>query len=420
MSPSGAAPAQPSLRRLQRFGVRPDRELGQNFLIDSNILGVIGREAAPAPPDVVLEVGGGLGVLSEYLAERVAHLHVVEIDERLREALEDALAGYGNVSLWWADAMRLDLGALQPPPVKVVANLPYGIAAGFAPALGGGAPDGGAVGGDGPARGGRAAGRRSGQWRLRAALRARPARLRGARRAGDSPQRLLPGAERRLGAVAADPSRRAGRPGRPLAPSRGRCARWWRRASPTGARRWWARCAWRAAPRTRSGGSASACGRRWPRSGWQPTSAPSASRRSSSWRWHGSSSGEPRRRRGLGSRTVSRPAPSAHAGAGEGEPRAVRGARSQQRRPARAGQRDAVAVARRRAQPRGGATPGRGRRGHLPGRAGARGGEPRRPGARRLPRASGWQGPRAPPAGGQADPAGRAGWQGARPTRRRR
>ncbi len=131
MSPSGAAPAQPSLRRLQRFGVRPDRELGQNFLIDSNILGVIGREAAPAPPDVVLEVGGGLGVLSEYLAERVAHLHVVEIDERLREALEDALAGYGNVSLWWADAMRLDLGALQPPPVKVVANLPYGIAAGF-------------------------------------------------------------------------------------------------------------------------------------------------------------------------------------------------------------------------------------------------------------------------------------------------
>ncbi len=131
MSPSGAAPAQPSLRRLQRFGVRPDRELGQNFLIDSNILGVIGREAAPGPSDVVLEVGGGLGVLSEYLAERVAHLHVVEVDERLREALEDALAGRENVSLWWADAMRLDLGALEPAPVKVVANLPYGIAAGF-------------------------------------------------------------------------------------------------------------------------------------------------------------------------------------------------------------------------------------------------------------------------------------------------
>jgi 16S rRNA (adenine1518-N6/adenine1519-N6)-dimethyltransferase len=131
MIPPGTAPAQPSLRRLQRFAVRPDRELGQNFLIDSNILGVIGREAGAGPADTVLEVGGGLGVLSEYLAERVAHLHVVEVDERLREALEDALSGRENVSLWWADAMRLDLGALRPEPVKLVANLPYGIAAGF-------------------------------------------------------------------------------------------------------------------------------------------------------------------------------------------------------------------------------------------------------------------------------------------------
>ena len=131
MSPRGTAPVQPTLRRLQRFGVRPDRELGQNFLIDSNILGVIGREAELQPGDTVLEVGGGVGVLSEYLAERVAHLHVVEVDERLGDALGDALAGHANVSLWWADAMRLDLGALDPPPAKVVANLPYGIAAGF-------------------------------------------------------------------------------------------------------------------------------------------------------------------------------------------------------------------------------------------------------------------------------------------------
>ncbi len=154
MSPSGAAPAQPSLRRLRRFGVRPDRELGQNFLIDSNILGVIGREAALAPSDVVLEVGGGLGVLSEYLAERVAHVHVVEVDERLREALGDAVGGRENVSLWWADAMRLDLGALQPAPVKVVANLPYGIAAGFVLRALQELPSRGAGGGDGPARGG--------------------------------------------------------------------------------------------------------------------------------------------------------------------------------------------------------------------------------------------------------------------------
>jgi 16S rRNA (adenine1518-N6/adenine1519-N6)-dimethyltransferase len=122
-------PAQPSLRRLRLFGVRPDHDLGQNFLIDSNILGVIEREAELAADDVVLEVGGGLGVLSEHLAERVAHVHVVEVDERLREALTDATAAHLNVTLHWGDAMKLDLAGLSPAPGKLVANLPYGIAA---------------------------------------------------------------------------------------------------------------------------------------------------------------------------------------------------------------------------------------------------------------------------------------------------
>jgi 16S rRNA (adenine1518-N6/adenine1519-N6)-dimethyltransferase len=115
---------------MRRFGVRPDRELGQNFLIDSNILGVIDRAAELQADDVVLEIGGGLGVLSEYLAERVGHVHVIEIDERLREPLEDATGSHANVTVHWADAMTADLRALSPPPGKVVANLPYGIAAG--------------------------------------------------------------------------------------------------------------------------------------------------------------------------------------------------------------------------------------------------------------------------------------------------
>jgi 16S rRNA (adenine1518-N6/adenine1519-N6)-dimethyltransferase len=123
-------PVQPSLRRMRRFGVRPNRELGQNFLIDSNILGVIDRAAGLAREDVVLEIGGGLGVLSEYLAERVAHVHVVEVDERLREALGEATDPHANVAVHWQDAMTLDLRALRPQPTKVVANLPYGIAAG--------------------------------------------------------------------------------------------------------------------------------------------------------------------------------------------------------------------------------------------------------------------------------------------------
>jgi 16S rRNA (adenine1518-N6/adenine1519-N6)-dimethyltransferase len=130
MSVVAEAPVQPSLRRMRRFGIRPDRDLGQNFLIDSNILGVIERAAELGGDDVVLEIGGGLGVLSEHLAARVAHVHVVEIDERLREALLDATASHANVTVHWGDAMTLELGSLSPQPDKVVANLPYGIAAG--------------------------------------------------------------------------------------------------------------------------------------------------------------------------------------------------------------------------------------------------------------------------------------------------
>ena len=122
-------PLQPSLRRLKAFGIRPKRDLGQNFLIDSNILGVIERAAELAAPDVCLEIGGGLGVLSEHLAERCAHVHVVEVDRSLEPALRDALDGHPNTTLHLADALHLDLAALDPAPEKVVANLPYGIAA---------------------------------------------------------------------------------------------------------------------------------------------------------------------------------------------------------------------------------------------------------------------------------------------------
>jgi 16S rRNA (adenine1518-N6/adenine1519-N6)-dimethyltransferase len=120
---------QASLRRIREFGVRPNRELGQNFLIDDNILGVIGRAAELAPADVVLEVGGGVGVLSEYLAPRVAHLHVVEVDRSLEPALRDALDPHENTTLHVADAVSLDFADLEPSPTKVVANLPYGVAA---------------------------------------------------------------------------------------------------------------------------------------------------------------------------------------------------------------------------------------------------------------------------------------------------
>jgi 16S rRNA (adenine1518-N6/adenine1519-N6)-dimethyltransferase len=122
-------PRQASLRRLRAFGVRPNRELGQNFLIDDNILRVIGAAAELDPGDVVLEVGGGLGVLSEFLAPQVAHLHVVEVDRSLEQPLREALAPFGNATLHLADAVRMNFAELEPSPNKVVANLPYGVAA---------------------------------------------------------------------------------------------------------------------------------------------------------------------------------------------------------------------------------------------------------------------------------------------------
>jgi 16S rRNA (adenine1518-N6/adenine1519-N6)-dimethyltransferase len=116
--------------RAHRSPGRPaaKRELGQHFLVDDNLLGVVGRLAALAPEDVVLEVGPGLGVLTTYLATRVSCVHAVELDRSLEPRLREALAGHENVELHLGDALRLDLASLDPPPTKLVSNLPYNIA----------------------------------------------------------------------------------------------------------------------------------------------------------------------------------------------------------------------------------------------------------------------------------------------------
>jgi 16S rRNA (adenine1518-N6/adenine1519-N6)-dimethyltransferase len=104
------------------------RELGQHFLVDENILGVIGRLAELDARDVVLEVGPGLGVLTTYLADRVAHVHAIEVDASLEPLLRERLAGRPNVELVFADALAVPLDGLDPAPAKLVANLPYNIA----------------------------------------------------------------------------------------------------------------------------------------------------------------------------------------------------------------------------------------------------------------------------------------------------
>ena len=106
----------------------PKKELGQHFLVDENLLGVIGRLAELDPDDVVLEIGPGLGVLTTYLANRVARVHAVELDRSLEPRLHEALGAHGNVELHFGDALRLDLSGLEPPATKLVSNLPYNVA----------------------------------------------------------------------------------------------------------------------------------------------------------------------------------------------------------------------------------------------------------------------------------------------------
>jgi 16S rRNA (adenine1518-N6/adenine1519-N6)-dimethyltransferase len=108
--------------------VRAKKSLGQHFLVDENILGVIGRLADLRPHDVVLEVGPGRGVLTTYLAARVATVHAVELDRALEEPLTEALDGLDNVRLVFGDALALEVGALDPVPGKLVSNLPYNVA----------------------------------------------------------------------------------------------------------------------------------------------------------------------------------------------------------------------------------------------------------------------------------------------------
>lgn len=106
----------------------PSKELGQHFLIDENIVRVIGRLADIRGDDVVLEIGPGQGVLTAYLAEHAGVVHAVELDRRLGPHLEERFGQARNVRLHFADALALDPAELDPAPTKLVANLPYNVA----------------------------------------------------------------------------------------------------------------------------------------------------------------------------------------------------------------------------------------------------------------------------------------------------
>ncbi len=112
---------------LARHGLRPDRDLGQNFLVDGFALRAIVDAAGITPRDTVLEIGPGLGVLTRELAAAAREVVSVELDERLRPVLAETLAGSDNVELVFQDALDFDFRRM-PRGSLLVANLPYNVA----------------------------------------------------------------------------------------------------------------------------------------------------------------------------------------------------------------------------------------------------------------------------------------------------
>lgn len=108
---------------LNRHGLRPTKSLGQNFLIDGNILRSIAEAGGAAAGENVLEVGPGLGVLTSEIAARGATVTALEKDERLKPVLSETLAGTG-AQVVWGDALEFDYTSL-PAGTRVIANLPY-------------------------------------------------------------------------------------------------------------------------------------------------------------------------------------------------------------------------------------------------------------------------------------------------------
>lgn len=115
---------------INRYHFTFRKKFGQNFLVDANMLDKIIASAQLTKDDCVLEIGPGIGTMTQYLAEQAGHVVVVEIDTDLIPILEDTLSDYDNVNIINNDILKVDLNALveeynQGRPIKVVANLPY-------------------------------------------------------------------------------------------------------------------------------------------------------------------------------------------------------------------------------------------------------------------------------------------------------
>jgi 16S rRNA (adenine1518-N6/adenine1519-N6)-dimethyltransferase len=121
---------QKTIEIIQKYNFNFQKKFGQNFLIDSHVLNKIIAGAGVTKDDFVLEIGPGIGTLTQYLCEAAGKVFAVEIDKNLLPILEETLAPYDNVTVINEDILKLDLNAIAREynggkPIKVVANLPY-------------------------------------------------------------------------------------------------------------------------------------------------------------------------------------------------------------------------------------------------------------------------------------------------------
>ena len=121
---------QNTIEILQKYNFNFQKKFGQNFLIDEHVLDKIIRAAEITKDDYVLEIGPGIGTMTQYLACAAREVTAVEIDRALIPILEDTLKEYDNVSIINEDILKVDIAALAKEknggrPIKVVANLPY-------------------------------------------------------------------------------------------------------------------------------------------------------------------------------------------------------------------------------------------------------------------------------------------------------
>jgi 16S rRNA (adenine1518-N6/adenine1519-N6)-dimethyltransferase len=115
---------------IRQYAVKPSKRLGQSFLMEENVIRRIAALAQVTKNDIVVEIGAGIGVLTEELAQNAAKLIAVEVDDRLVEVLKDKLFKYNNVEIYSGDILKFNFGEIardEQQKIKVIGNVPYNI-----------------------------------------------------------------------------------------------------------------------------------------------------------------------------------------------------------------------------------------------------------------------------------------------------